>query len=141
MKLLKNQLPILFAFVISFSTFAQSTQFKTTRNLGFKESSKTQEITINIKEKTAGLSLEILCVVREGMVTIEIYDPSGQKQGEFAVESVESEDDGSLFSALADGVSGEIKKSVRDPQLGKWIVKFIPKNATGRVTINSVQVQ
>ncbi|WP_179345702.1 hypothetical protein [Winogradskyella ursingii] len=145
MKLFKFIMSLILTLTFSLSTLAQSTEFKTSRNLGFKDSSKTQEITINIKEKTSNLTFEILCKVKEGNVTVEIYDPSGHKQGEFAVESIESQSDSdgevSLFSAIADGVSGEIKKAVYEPELGKWVVKFIPKKATGRIQIISYQLQ
>lgn len=120
--------------------WGQSTEFKTTRNLGFSESNKIQTVDIKIAEKTVRLSLEIICSVKEGSVTIEIFNPSGEKQGEFSVESTESEKDESLFSLLKDGVSGQINKRIIEPALGKWTIKFTPENASGRVNIQSIQL-
>ncbi|WP_111683916.1 hypothetical protein [Winogradskyella tangerina] len=139
MKRLLIFLPLLFV-VFSSTAFAQSTDFKITRNLGFKESSKIQSVDIKISEKTSTLKLEIACAVRKGTVTIEIYNPENEKQGEFTIEGMESEGDGSLFSELTEGVTGHINKIINDPSLGNWQIKFIPKDATGRVNIQSRQV-
>lgn len=140
MKFSKSITTVIITLFLCVGAFAQSTEFKTTRNLGFKESSKVQTVEIKISEKTSTLSIEILCTVKKGIVTIEIYNPSGEKQGEFSVESMESEDDGSLFSILAEGVSGQINKIINDPELGKWTIKFTPKQASGRVQTQSVQI-
>ena len=138
MKRLLIILPLIF-FVCN-TSLAQGTDFKMTRNLGFKESSKMQNVNIKIAEKTSTLTLSINCAVRQGIVTIEIYDPNNEKQGEFTIEAIESEGDGSLFSELNEGVSGNINKLINDPSLGNWSIKFIPKDATGRVNIQSRQV-
>jgi len=124
---------------LSVGAFAQSTEFMTTQNLGFKESSKTKNIKVKVTESTSLLNLNIKCGLREGTVTIEIFDPSGEKQGEFSVESIETEDDGSLFNMLQKGVEGQINKLIDKPKKGIWSIKFTPKNASGGVEIQSVQ--
>lgn len=136
----KTTSTLILALLISLTSLAQSTQFKMDRNLGFKETSKEQTVKVKISEKTSTLTLEILCSVKKGAVTVEIFNPAGTKQGEFSVEGVESEKDSSLFSILNDGVSGQIKKIINDPELGDWKIKFIPKNATGRVQFHSNQI-
>lgn len=135
----KSCLTLILTLFLSIGAFAQSTEFKTTRNLGFKESSKVQNVAIKIPDNTSALRLSINCAVKKGNVTIEIYDPAGEKQGEFSVESIETEDDGSLFSMLKDGVTGQINKYISKPKMGAWTIKFIPKNANGRVEIQSWQ--
>ncbi|WP_299334504.1 hypothetical protein [uncultured Psychroserpens sp.] len=131
---------VILSLLFSLSAFAQqSTEFSMTRNLGFKESSKVQTVDIKISEGTSALRLDIKCGVRKGDVTIEIYDPEGTKQGEFSVESIETEDDGSLFNMLKKGVEGQINKFIKNPQSGTWTIKFIPKNSTGSVKILSWQ--
>ncbi|MCD2259910.1 hypothetical protein [Psychroserpens luteolus] len=138
MKFSKSITVIIFTLFLSFGALAQ-TEFKTTRNLGFKASSKTQSVNIKLSENTTALQLFINCAVKKGSVSIVIYDPSDEKQGEFSVESIESEDDGSLFSMLKDGVTGQINKYINKPQKGNWKIVFIPINATGRVEIQSSQ--
>ena len=137
MKFSKSITVLVLSLFLSIGTFAQSTEFLTTRNLGFKESSKVQNVEIKITENTSALRLSIKCGVRKGNVSIQIYDPSGEKQGEFSVESMESDDNDSLFSMLKEGVTGQINKYISKPQKGTWIIKFIPKNANGRVEIQS----
>ena len=141
MKILKSIPVLVLVLFFSQTLMAQnSTEFTTKRNLGFKESSKVQSVDVKISEDTEALRLKILCNVRKGDVTIVILNPSGEKQGEFSVEGNEgSEDDGSLFSMLKEGVSGQINKDINQPIKGTWVIKFIPKNATGRVEIHSSQ--
>ena len=135
----KPIITVMLTMFLCIGAFAQSTEFTTTRNLSFKESSKIQNVEIKISENTNGLALSIKCGVRKGTVTIEIYNPEGEKQGEFSVESMESDDNESLFSLLKEGVVGQINKRITKPQAGKWIIKFIPNNASGGVEIQSHQ--
>ena len=141
MKILKSILPIALVLFFCLPITAQNkTEFTTKRNLGFKESSKIQQVELKIAKNTEGLRLNILCNVKKGDVSILIFSPSGEEHGEFSVEGAdETEDDGSLFSMLQQGVSGEINKDINQPEKGVWVIKFVPKNATGRVEINSSQ--
>ena len=117
--------------------YSQSTDFTTTRRLGFNNSVNSQSVEIKSPKDTSTLSIQILCSVENGAVTIEIFNPSGKKEGEFTVESTETETSNSLFDLLNEGVSGEINKLVNDPEVGSWIVKFNPDKATGKVQIVS----
>lgn len=116
-----------------------STEFVTKRNLGFKESSKVQTVNVDVQHDTKELRLMIKCNVRVGNVTIEIFNPVDIKQGEFSVESLETENDDSIFSMLKEGVSGQISKQIEKPFPGKWKIKFTPENASGVVEIHSFQ--
>lgn len=141
MRIFKSISTIAILLMFCQSILAQgSTEFTTKRNLGFKESSKTQTVDLKISDNTEGLRLKIMCNVREGDVTIIIINPAGEKEGEFTVEGNEgTEEDGSLFSMLKEGVSGQINKTIAKPSQGTWVIKFLPKNATGRVEIQSSQ--
>lgn len=139
MKFSKAITTVIITLFLCVGAYAQTTEFLTTRNLGFKESSKVQNVEIKISDNTEALRLSITCGVKKGNVTIEIYDPANEKQGEFSVESMESDDNDSLFSILKEGVTGQINKHISKPQKGTWIIKFIPKNANGRVEIQSWQ--
>ena len=116
---------------------AQATDFTTTRRLGFNNSTKTQTVEIDTPKNSSSLGLQILCTVKNGAVKIEIFNPSGKKEGEFSVESTENEGSNSLFDLLDEGVSGEINKMIYEPHVGSWKIKFIPENATGKVQIVS----
>ena len=135
----KSLVTVVLLLCITNVIYAQSTEFKTMRNLAFSESSKTQAVEINISKGTAQVNLDILCSVNEGNVTIEIYSPSGEKHGEFSVEGLAVDDSGSLYSSVKEGVSGQIMKRIINPEIGKWIIKFIPKKASGDVRIATIQ--
>jgi hypothetical protein len=137
MKTRMKQLLVLMTILIEGLLFAQSTEFTTTRRLGFNQSVKTQQVEIDSPENTAQLNLKILCSVEKGTVKIQIFNPSGKKEGEFKVEGTETESTGELYDLLQNGVSGEINKKVYDPEKGSWLVKFIPEKATGKVQIIS----
>jgi len=137
MKTTMKQVLVLLAILSEALLFAQNTEFTTTRRLGFNQSIKTQQVEIDAPENTAQLNLKILCSVEKGAVKIQIFNPSGEKEGEFKVEGTETESTGELFDLLQNGVSGEINKKVYDPEKGAWLVKFIPEKATGKVQIIS----
>lgn len=140
MKFSKSIYVTVLTLVLSFSSFAQSTEFTTTRNLVFNQSSKTKSVDVKIPKAIEALSIEIRCGIKKGNVTIQIFDPSGVKQGEFSVENTEeSEEEQSLLSMMRENVVGEINKYIKKPVSGTWVIKFLPENATGHVEMRSSQ--
>jgi hypothetical protein len=84
------------------------------------------------------MSLWIASNISEGDLTIEIYDPSGDKKGDFSI--------GCVLNKIKQGnstdedksreiVQGRINKSINNPLKGTWIIKIFPKNATGQIQI------
>lgn len=101
---------------------------KVVRNVYIKEDSKTEDILVNIDKKTNQFSLSIESVINKGKLTIEIYDSSGDKQGNFTIET-------QLDSEKREEVNGQFQKSWKNLPIGKWKVKIIPSSATANVRI------
>lgn len=78
------------------------------------------------------LNIEIESHINEGELTIELYDPQGEKQGNFTI--------GSAAFSSKESVRGSLSKKVANPNKGEWIVKFIPKNASGAIEIACIQL-
>ncbi|MCP4761503.1 MAG: hypothetical protein GY870_06960 [archaeon] len=104
------------------------------RTIRLEKDSKTEEVFIEIKEKTKGFQLMINSSVSNGQLTIELYDPNEIKQGNFTIGT-------QLESEKKEQVNGNIRKSIIEPQFGKWKVKIIPKDVTGNVKINTAIVE
>ncbi|MGB6035346.1 MAG: hypothetical protein WBG42_03695 [Cryomorphaceae bacterium] len=100
------------------------------RTIELENDSKSADITINIKPSELELNLSINTMVSEGKLTIEVYDPSSTKQGNFTVGT-------QLESKKKEIVRGNIRKSLTEPLAGNWKVKIIPSNATGRIEIQT----
>lgn len=126
-------------------TFAQSTNVTLQRTISLPGDSKTEEIIVNVDEKLIYLlELSIKSTVSLGKLSIEIYDPKGEKHGNFTVgNQLNSENTISIkkqegvTSGKSEIVNGTINKIIREPMIGNWIIKIIPNKARGRINIQS----
>jgi len=105
-------------------------------------------------------------MIKGGELTIEIIDPNGDKQGTFSVgcqidsktsekshvyktkdenprvyktiseKSTDSTNDNTKTKEI---VNASISKTIKNPIKGNWIIKAIPKEAHGELTIDSGQ--
>ena len=137
---MKN-LKCLFAFsLLSLSlfaglTFAQSTNMKLERTINLSGDSKTEEITVNVDEKLIHLMISIKSTVSLGELSIEIYDPNGEKHGNFTVGN--QLNSASSVPGKREIVNGTINKIVRQPMMGNWTIKIIPTKARGEINIQT----
>lgn len=134
---------IIFAFLVPFISLGQSlakdvspdgsprTMVEVERTILLEKDSQTDEVAIDIEQGSPRFELLIRSSVSNGKVTIELYDPVGKKQGNFTVRTL-------LNSEKEEIVNGEIRKFLVGPQEGKWKVKIIPVDATGRIKIHTV---
>ena len=116
------------------------TDYKITRTIHLDESSKTKEINLEVNEDVVCLQIGLISTIESGALTIEIYDPNGDKQGNFSVESDLSSSSSSA-GKNKDLVCGQLNKTIKDPMKGNWTVKLKPKKVTGEIMINSRQSQ
>lgn len=140
LKCLFTQVPFLLILFLN-STFAQAPQkrlrFQT--DVSFNSQSEATEVKFPVLQ-FENLSMTIESHNYEGELTIELYDPQGEKQGNFTVGSP-------TFSGKKDeskvppreSVRGSLSKKIANPIKGEWIVKLIPKNSTGSIEIDCVQ--
>ncbi|WP_431135216.1 hypothetical protein [Psychroserpens mesophilus] len=126
-------------------TFAQEERstFDLKRSINlFEKNNKTENIIVNVSEKTSSINLLISCKVFSGNLKIEIYDSKGTKKNEFYVESQMDDetpkDENSSYEKEI--VEGAIEKTIHNPIAGKWIIKLIPEEVTASVEINSRSV-
>ncbi len=110
------------------------TSVNVNRSIKLDNDSKTEEIIIDIKQNTKKYALLINSSVSDGKLTIEFYDPNGTKQGNFTIST-------QLDSEKNEKVSGNINKSLTEPQAGKWKIKIIPANATGNINISTAIIE
>lgn len=82
--------------------------------------------------QTGNLNITIESHINEGELAIELYDPQGEKQGNFTI--------GSPTFSSKESVRGSISKKAAGTNKGEWTVKFIPKNVSGAAEIDCVQL-
>ena len=154
---------IICIFLVPLASFGQivssssETKVELQRTIQLKNDSKTEEIIIDIKPKTLKLAMWINSSVTHGTLTIEVYDPKGTKQGNYTIgtqlisgkySSCTNDGQPQLIGKYSNGqlklisekkeiVQGNIRKSLVEPQFGKWIVKIIPTDVTGNIRIQT----
>ena len=105
-----------------------------TRTIELDDSSETEKIKIDVAEDTKNLSFNVYGLVKSGSLTVEVYDPKGNKHGNFSVESQIK-----ASSTAKEKVCGQMQRSIKDPVKGKWVIKLIPKNVTGEISMCASQ--
>ena len=134
-KSIKTILGILFVSILfTFSAIAQErTSFNIHRTIELKNDSENKEVIIEVNEKDCRFNLRVNSLAQAGEIRIEIYDPEGKKQGNFSVGcEIDSKNSNET-------VNGMIAKLIENPTLGKWKVKILPKNASGKVMVEFSQ--
>lgn len=106
------------------SIFGQTTQkkFNIDSYVSFNKQSESTEIKFPVLQ-VGNLNMVIESNIKEGELTIELYDPQGEKQGNFTI--------GSPTFSSKESIRGSVSKKITNPLKGEWIVKFITKNASG----------
>lgn len=113
--------------------------FNLRTNIQFLSLTEPSEIKIPVFQ-IGPLNLKITSTLFTGDLTIEFYDSKGEKQGNFSIanQAVLAKPD-SIKRPLNETVRGEITRNFENPGKGEWVVKLIPKNASGFLEINSSQ--
>ena len=154
MKNLSSKLITLFFFLLGTTTaFGQwgpgqpqidHTSFNLQRQISLNEDSEKKEILIPISGPIVRFTINIASRISEGELTIEMYDPSGEKQGNYSVDNQISarldKSDKNAKMTNKEIVTGKIDKSIEYPISGNWKVLIIPKNASGELLIESNQM-
>ena len=110
------------------------TNFSTQRSIRIDADSKPKEVSIKVKSDTKKLDIAILSAVTKGKIKIELYNPDGVLKGSFTIET-------QVSSATAEKVTGNIRKYLKQPKPGTWIIKIIPVEATGEISIRSTTIE
>ena len=108
----------------------------TNRTIKLENSSENEDITIAIPKDLGCMHIAISSTINSGYLTVEIYDPKGNKKGNFSIESqVKSS------ASKSEMVCGQLQKQINDPIAGDWVVKLIPNNVSGDISINTLQME
>ncbi len=110
------------------------------RSIKLDKSSKKEEIKIEVADNVKSLNIGLNSTISEGSLTVEIFDPKGDKQGNFSVESQLSSSS-SNSGKNSEMVCGQLNKTISDPIQGDWVVKLKPKKVTGKVQIHTHQME
>ena len=88
MKKLSKRLSVAILF-LSFLTSISYGQAKTdlnfSKNIILKSDSEEQKVPVTVSDSCTSLSFRIAGTIQEGELTVEIYDPKGEKQGNFSI--------------------------------------------------------
>lgn len=132
----------------SFATGQDATQFNIERQIFLNDESENLEIILSVSEQDKSLLLKIQSAIVGGELTIEIYNPKNEKQGNYSISTqlksapLNSNVDPIVNAWVVKGlnketVQGNITRSIKNPVKGNWVVKIIPKKAVGNVKIVS----
>jgi hypothetical protein len=174
---------LLLSFLTGYSYGQDKTDLNLSKNIILKSESAEQKVPVTVTAKCTSVNFRVSAEIQEGGLTIEIYDPKGEKQGNFSIScqpgisktelvndqseitpdsvskrastttsssSMSSSSSSASSSSKSWSVSsskessssnanGQINRSVKNPVSGNWIIKIIPKNASGKVKIDSEQ--
>lgn len=123
--------------------FAEThTRFKIRRTISLNGDSQKDTVVLKIEKQTSVLELQIISRVSLGELTIEIYNPAGEKEGNYSVGSQIKADrikslNGSDNKGKQETVHGEINRELIGPMVGDWKIAVIPSTAKGDVIIIS----
>ncbi len=96
------------------------------RTIELDKSSNKKDIKIDVTDNAKAMSVAVNSTINSGLLTIEIYDPNGDKKGHFSIEAAGDK---------TELVSGQMQKHFETPMKGDWVVKLIPKKVSGDISI------
>lgn len=142
MKTVQNTCIILLFLIFSLISFAQDSTFNLRREIQLHDyDSKEKTVTLNVGSETNQLYIMINCRVNKGRISIGIFSPSGEKKGDFEIESQFDESLSEASGNHEEIVEGSINKNIKTPEKGKWLIKIKPTNTNGALQINTKQFQ
>ncbi|MBO3116077.1 hypothetical protein J4050_04925 [Winogradskyella sp. DF17] len=154
MTTIQNKCTALLFLTFSFISFAQDSTFNLRREIQLHDyDSKEKTITLNVGSDTNQLYIMINCRVMKGSISIGIFSPSGEKKGDFEIESQFDETskrtneketgivEGRPTKTTTEIVEGRINKNIKTPEKGKWLIKIKPTNTNGVLQIDTKQFQ
>lgn len=113
---------------------SEETDFSLTRSIKLSNNSGSKAIPVEINAESPEFLLSINCNLQSGTLNVEIYDPKGEKRGNFSVKGSGHSNNKSGWSETVGGV---INKRYRSPLEGTWTIKFISEKVTADISINT----
>jgi hypothetical protein len=111
------------------------------KSVTLKGESGEQEVSLPLRDSLTYINFEIKALITSGDLTVELYDPDGEKYGNFSLAGSSSSGNrqntefirGKTYYAEA---SGSLVRYVKFPKRGMWKAKVITKNAAGVIDFN-----
>lgn len=111
------------------------------KTLNLKGESGEQEVSLPLRDSLSYINFEIKAVITSGELTVELYNPDGEKYGNFSLAGSSGSGNkqntefirGKAYYAEA---SGSLVRYVKLPKRGMWKAKVITKNAAGVIDFN-----
>lgn len=113
---------------------SEETDFSLTRSITLSDNSGSKSIPVEINADSPEFLLSINCNLKSGTLNVEIYDPKGEKRGNF---SVKGSGHSNNTSGWSETVGGVINKRYQSPMEGTWNLKFISEKVTADISINT----
>ena len=103
-----------------------------------------QEIVLPVKDSVNSITIAVNSCILGGDVTIELYDPIGEKHGYFSIgcqsntiiNNRNKYPGKSVYYTNPDKATGNLSRTIKNPGKGDWKIKILPKNAIGTVNID-----
>jgi len=124
---------IILAMIFGFSlmSFGQDeVKIKRTQKLNFVDESKKAEIKVDVTEVYNYVVFNIHCHLSQGEVNVQVFDPNGDKQGNFTVKADDGVVSGNKTKSES-SVQGQMAKVFGEPLKGEWKIIAMPKSAKG----------
>ena len=141
MKSIQNKCLTLLVLTFTLIGYSQESSFNLRREIQLNNfDSKEKIVTLNVGEDTNQVFVKINCRITEGRVTINMISPSGEKKGDFEIESqfVEGMTENGDSNEV---VEGTINKNLKMPEKGKWLIVIKPIKASGILRIETKQFE
>lgn len=144
-KVVKTILTLVLFVSMIHTTIAQNLIVDISREIRISGLSVNKNIEIDVSKESKTLVLNIACEIYSGSVSVEIYNPKGDKKGNFTIKSIVNDGESVKNkpfskSIISEKVSGRIGKQFKVLTGGKWSVKIIPNKAYGVINIENRQL-
>jgi len=116
------------------TTNDDDTRVEVEQTLELEDDSRKDEVILNIPENTREMQIKVYGRISSGRLVIELYDPNGKKEGTFSLSTRGN-------PGKSSQATGNLTKSLRDPEGGDWVIMIVPGNVTGHIAIHSAYIQ
>lgn len=141
MKTIQKKCLVLLVLTFSLIGQSQESSFNLRREIQLNnEDSREKIVSLNVGEDTNQVLVKINCRITEGRVTINMVSPSGEKKGDFEIESQYIEGTNENVDSN-EVVEGTINKNLKMPEKGKWLIVIKPIKASGILRIETKQFE
>lgn len=111
------------------------------KQITLKGGSGEQEVSLPLRDSLSYINFEIKAVITSGELTVELFDPDGEKYGNFSLAgspNATKKQDAELIRGKTyfPEASGSLVRYVKLPKRGMWKAKVITKNAAGVIEFN-----